>query len=122
MRNSRLGAGGSRAHIYRNVAPPFISPTPGGNGRGDTSSLSLRQSGPMPADNVIRLKATRPCPICGKPSSQADHPFCSPRCADIDLNRWLSGAYVIPGRDPGAADDERDDSDALPQPDDSDDV
>jgi endogenous inhibitor of DNA gyrase (YacG/DUF329 family) len=48
------------------------------------------------ADNVIRLKPTTPCPICGKPSSQQSHPFCSPRCADIDLNRWLSGAYVIP--------------------------
>ncbi len=48
------------------------------------------------ADNVIRLKPVRPCPICGKPSSQQFHPFCSARCADIDLNRWLSGAYVIP--------------------------
>ena len=28
--------------------------------------------------------------------SQAHHPFCSGRCADIDLNRWLSGSYVIP--------------------------
>ncbi len=47
-------------------------------------------------DNVVHLKPTRPCPICGKPSSQEFHPFCSARCADIDLNRWLSGAYVIP--------------------------
>jgi len=46
---------------------------------------------------VIRLKPTRPCPICGKPSTQAFHPFCSARCQDIDLNRWLSGGYVIPG-------------------------
>jgi endogenous inhibitor of DNA gyrase (YacG/DUF329 family) len=45
---------------------------------------------------VVRLKPTRPCPICGKPSAQAFHPFCSARCADIDLNRWLSGVYVIP--------------------------
>jgi hypothetical protein len=56
----------------------------------------------MPADNVIQLKPPRPCPICGKPSAQAFHPFCSRRCADIDLNRWLSGAYVIPGRDVSA--------------------
>jgi endogenous inhibitor of DNA gyrase (YacG/DUF329 family) len=61
------------------------------------------------ADNVIKLKPVRPCPICGKPSSQAHHPFCSGRCADIDLNRWLSGAYVIPA-EPVADDDE----DALP--------
>jgi endogenous inhibitor of DNA gyrase (YacG/DUF329 family) len=61
------------------------------------------------ADNVIKLKPVRPCPICGKPSSQAHHPFCSGRCADIDLNRWLSGAYVIPA-EPVADDDEE----ALP--------
>ncbi len=61
----------------------------------------------MPTDNVIVLKPQRPCPICGKPSAQAFHPFCSARCADIDLNRWLSGAYVIPARD-----DEADDEDS----------
>ena len=47
---------------------------------------------------VVKLKPTRPCPICRKPSSQQYHPFCSARCADIDLNRWLKGRYVIPGR------------------------
>ena len=52
----------------------------------------------MPQDNVVPLKPTRPCPICGKPSTQAFHPFCSARCTDIDLNRWLSGSYVIPGK------------------------
>jgi uncharacterized protein len=45
---------------------------------------------------IIKLKPTRPCPICRKPSSQQYHPFCSARCHDIDLNRWLSGRYVIP--------------------------
>jgi endogenous inhibitor of DNA gyrase (YacG/DUF329 family) len=48
---------------------------------------------------IIKLKPTRPCPICGKPSSQQFHPFCSGRCQDIDLNRWLSGSYVIPADD-----------------------
>ncbi|MBK8085727.1 MAG: DNA gyrase inhibitor YacG [Devosia sp.] len=57
------------------------------------------------AGNVIRLKPIRPCPICGRPSSQQHHPFCSGRCADIDLNRWLSGSYVIPA-DAGEAADE----------------
>jgi endogenous inhibitor of DNA gyrase (YacG/DUF329 family) len=37
------------------------------------------------------------CPICGKPASEATRPFCSPRCRDVDLNRWLKGTYVIPG-------------------------
>ena len=36
------------------------------------------------------------CPICGRPTETAFRPFCSKRCADIDLSRWLSGAYVIP--------------------------
>ena len=55
---------------------------------------------------VIRLKPTRPCPICGKPSMQAFHPFCSARCQDIDLNRWLSGTYVIPAKDEPEPEDE----------------
>jgi len=37
------------------------------------------------------------CPICGKPASEEDMPFCSPRCREVDLNRWLGGAYAIPG-------------------------
>jgi uncharacterized protein len=43
-------------------------------------------------------KALKPCPTCGKPAVAAHAPFCSKRCADVDLNRWLSGAYAIPGR------------------------
>jgi len=39
----------------------------------------------------------KPCPICGKPRDPRHSPFCSRRCADIDLGRWLKGAYVIPG-------------------------
>ena len=41
----------------------------------------------------------RKCPICGKPTVEKFKPFCSARCADIDLNRWLTGNYVIPARD-----------------------
>ena len=41
-------------------------------------------------------RALRPCPECGKPSSEATYPFCSKRCADVDLNRWLSGSYSVP--------------------------
>jgi hypothetical protein len=36
------------------------------------------------------------CPICGKPPAAAVSPFCSKRCADVDLNRWLGGTYAIP--------------------------
>lgn len=38
----------------------------------------------------------RACPICGKPEVEKYRPFCSKRCADVDLNRWLTGAYAIP--------------------------
>ncbi len=45
-----------------------------------------------------------PCPICRKPSDPAAHPFCSPRCAQIDLGRWFAGHYAVPGRDGEALD------------------
>lgn len=37
------------------------------------------------------------CPICRKPVDPAYRPFCSRRCADVDLGRWLTGSYVLPG-------------------------
>ncbi len=36
------------------------------------------------------------CPICAKPRAESYRPFCSKRCADIDLHRWLAGSYAIP--------------------------
>lgn len=35
------------------------------------------------------------CPVCNKQSSKEYSPFCSKKCADIDLGRWLKGNYVI---------------------------
>jgi len=51
--------------------------------------------------NEIDCKASdaRTCPICGKPVEPAFKPFCSKRCADIDLNRWLSGVYAVPAKE-----------------------
>ena len=46
------------------------------------------------------------CPICGKPSEPRHKPFCSRRCADIDLGRWLTETYTLPATPP--ADDEED--------------
>lgn len=37
----------------------------------------------------------RSCPICGRPADPARRPFCSQRCADVDLHRWLSESYRI---------------------------
>ncbi|MCC0014259.1 MAG: DNA gyrase inhibitor YacG [Rhodobiaceae bacterium] len=69
----------------------------------------------MPAnDNTPRKEtsgskqpsALAKCPICGKPRDAEYRPFCSRRCADVDLNRWLSGSYAIPAaeEEPGEAD------------------
>ena len=55
------------------------------------------------------MATERKCPICGKSAQEKYKPFCSKRCADIDLNRWLTGSYVIPARDdepPAENDDE----------------
>ena len=42
--------------------------------------------------------ASRGCAICDKPQVDKFKPFCSARCADIDLHRWMKGSYAIPGR------------------------
>jgi endogenous inhibitor of DNA gyrase (YacG/DUF329 family) len=39
---------------------------------------------------------TNTCPICRQPAVERFRPFCSRRCADIDLHRWLGGVYSIP--------------------------
>lgn len=36
-----------------------------------------------------------PCPICEKDSTEKYRPFCSSRCADVDLGRWLNGSYAV---------------------------
>lgn len=41
----------------------------------------------------------KPCPICGKASTVAATPFCSKRCADVDLHRWLGGVYAVPAEE-----------------------
>jgi uncharacterized protein len=54
---------------------------------------------PMPA-------GARRCPICGKRSVPRHLPFCSGRCADIDLGRWLKGAYRVETEQPAEDGDE----------------
>jgi uncharacterized protein len=45
---------------------------------------------------LVTFKPRRPCPICKKPSQPKFHPFCSDRCAQIDLGKWLGGTYAVP--------------------------
>lgn len=43
--------------------------------------------------------STAACPICGEPTHPRYRPFCSKRCADVDLHRWLGGVYRMPTQD-----------------------
>jgi len=61
----------------------------------------------MTARNPVR------CPVCRKDATAAYRPFCSRRCADVDLARWLRADYVLPGRD-GEAAEQPDPSDDPP--------
>jgi endogenous inhibitor of DNA gyrase (YacG/DUF329 family) len=54
-----------------------------------------------------KTTAARSCPICGKLIEPAFKPFCSKRCADIDLNRWLSGVYAVPAKEDEDEDGDR---------------
>ena len=84
----------------RNTAGPFPSgtwrwPTPGPRGR----AAPAASGGDSDPQQGAAAKPAGRCPVCGKPRSETYRPFCSKRCAHVDLNRWLSGSYVIPGRD-----------------------
>jgi endogenous inhibitor of DNA gyrase (YacG/DUF329 family) len=64
---------------------------------------------------TLAAKPRRPCPICGRPAVTAHRPFCSARCADVDLGNWVSGRYRI------ASEEEPDDAGgAAPTGDDED--
>ena len=54
-----------------------------------------------------KISSVGTCPLCGKPTDHAFRPFCSKRCADIDLNRWLSGVYAVPVKKEEDEDGER---------------
>jgi uncharacterized protein len=56
-----------------------------------------------PPLRAVRMAAD--CPICGKPGTANYRPFCSKRCADIDLGRWLKEGYRVPA-DEGPGEDE----------------
>lgn len=49
--------------------------------------------------------STGRCPICQEPTDPEYRPFCSRRCADVDLSRWLKGTYAIPGGNEAADED-----------------
>jgi uncharacterized protein len=60
--------------------------------------------------------ATNKCPICGKPADAMLRPFCSKRCADVDLHRWLAGVYVVPVTPDEEEDERREETDERNEP------
>ncbi len=58
------------------------------------------------------LRPKRACAVCGKPAAREHWPFCSKRCADVDLQRWFTGRYAVPAVENEAGPD--DDDGALP--------
>ncbi len=50
------------------------------------------------------------CAVCSNPVTQDYRPFCSKRCADIDLGRWLDGRYAIPGQPASPSDTDPDEA------------
>ncbi len=71
------------------------------------SAARNKPGAPTDDGKVVPLRKARACPICDKPSVRSLYPFCSERCRQIDLNRWLTGAYAIPAaeEDPGSGGD-----------------
>ena len=52
-----------------------------------------------PPNNVVPLRPRSPCPICRKPHELEYRPFCSKRCADVDLHKWLREDYSVPAEE-----------------------
>jgi endogenous inhibitor of DNA gyrase (YacG/DUF329 family) len=74
------------------MPPPPAEPPKGAGG-------SAAPDNGQAKEHAKRHDKGKRCPICGRPGSEPTLPFCSPRCRDVDLHRWLSGSYVIPSRD-----------------------
>jgi endogenous inhibitor of DNA gyrase (YacG/DUF329 family) len=64
--------------------------------------IVMKHDGIKLGAKVEPLRKTRACAECGRPSAREHYPFCSDRCREADLSRWLNGSYAIP-----VADDEK---------------
>ena len=62
--------------------------------------MAANDNKPKAGKKIPALK----CPICRRATEEKFRPFCSQRCADVDLSRWLTGVYAVPA----APDDEAD--------------
>ena len=66
--------------------------------------MAANDNKPKAGEKIPALK----CPICRRATEEKFRPFCSQRCADVDLSRWLTGVYAVP-----AAPDDEADEDAF---------
>ncbi|MEP1209052.1 MAG: DNA gyrase inhibitor YacG [Rhizobiaceae bacterium] len=57
---------------------------------------------------VTPLRPQTPCPQCKQPSQRSSYPFCSKRCADLDLGAWLNGSYRLSGDEASANEGQND--------------
>ncbi len=74
----------------------------------------LRSGAAAPPPHMRFMSDAQPqkaCPICSKPAVERYRPFCSRRCADVDLHRWLSGAYAVPVAEEEQEDERSDQAD-----------
>ena len=60
----------------------------------------------MTEDDATKRPVGPRCPICKEPTKAQYRPFCSKRCADLDLGRWMKGAYSVPAEESGDPDAE----------------
>ena len=67
-----------------------------------------RSKAKVTSSGGVATKAAK-CPICGKSADPVYRPFCSKRCGDIDLGRWLGGRYAVPGESVSTNSEEEDD-------------
>ena len=58
--------------------------------------MPQQRRGTMAKDTATERRDHACCPICGRATGTSWRPFCSRRCADLDLGRWLTGAYAVP--------------------------
>jgi len=57
--------------------------------------FSLTEQNEMVVINLT-TQGNSKCPMCGSKVIQKFRPFCSPRCGDLDLSKWLNGGYSVP--------------------------
>jgi uncharacterized protein len=77
--------------------------------------IGIEPNGPHMQRMPEPITGATSCPICGKTAAELFRPFCTRRCRDVDLNRWLKGVYAVPVReeedeDGAAAANSRDDA------------